>query len=229
MIAQNFHTIRNEMRACAKQCERQAEDVKLIAVSKRKPVELIQEAYDNGQLQFGENYLQEAAEKIPQLPADISWHFIGHLQSNKTKQAVALFDVIETVDRIKLAKLIDKHAKALQKNVSILLQINIGKEKQKGGVMPEEAELLLNQIRDETDLPVLGLMIIPPFSADAEQTRKFFIQTRKMAENFAKKHLFADNNKVELSMGMSGDFQVAIEEGATYIRIGTALFGAREK
>lgn len=228
MIAQNLDAILDDITRCAHRCGRAPDSVKLVAVSKRKHVTLIQEAYDNGQRLFGENYLQEAAEKIPQLPDDITWHFIGHLQSNKTKQAVALFDVIETVDRLKLAKLIDKHAKALQKRVSILLQVNIGMEEQKAGVPPEEAELLLNRIHEETDLPVLGLMVIPPYAADAEQTREYFTQTRLMAENFAQKQLFADNKKVALSMGMSGDYQVAIEEGATFIRIGTALFGARE-
>lgn len=228
MIAQNLDAILKDITCCAHRYGRDADSVKLVAVSKRKPVALIQEAYDNGQRLFGENYLQEAADKIPQLPVDISWHFIGHLQSNKAKQAVALFDVIETVDRLKLAKLIDKHAKALNKKISILLQVNIGMEPQKAGVLPEEAESLLTQIREQTDLPVLGLMVIPPYADDAEQTREYFIEARLMAEKFAQKQLFSDNKNVALSMGMSGDYQVAIEEGATFIRLGTALFGARE-
>lgn len=228
MIQDNYQTIRQKISQCAAGCNRAADSIHLVAVSKKKECALIQQAFDCGQRIFGENYLQEAAQKIPELPSSITWHFIGHLQSNKAKQAVILFDVIETVDSLKLAKLIDKHANALSKSIAILLQINIGREPQKAGVLPEETESLLRRISSETKLQVRGLMVIPPFSNNPEETRLFFRETRKLAEDFARKQLFTDNQNVVLSMGMSADFHVAIEEGATHIRIGTALFGARD-
>ena len=228
MIQDNYHTIREKISQCAIDCNRDPNTIQLVAVSKKKACALIQQVFDCGQRVFGENYLQEAAQKIPELSSSAKWHFIGHLQSNKAKQAVSLFDVIETVDSLKLAKLIDKHAQALGKSTAILLQINIGLEPQKAGVLPEEAESLLRQITSETKLRVLGLMVIPPFSDTPEVTRPFFKETRKLAEDFARKKLFTDNQNVVLSMGMSADYQIAIEEGATHIRIGTALFGARD-
>lgn len=228
MIQDNYQTIRQKISQCAANCNRDPNTIQLVAVSKKKESSLIQQVFDCGQRIFGENYLQEAAQKIPDLPPSAKWHFIGHLQSNKAKQAVSLFDVIETVDSLKLAKLIDKHANTLGKSTAILLQINIGREQQKAGVLPEEAESLLKQITSETKLQVLGLMVIPPFSDKPEVTRPFFRETRKLAEEFARKQLFTNNENVVLSMGMSADFHVAIEEGATHIRIGTALFGARD-
>ena len=228
MIQDNYQTIRQKISQYAADCNRDPDTIQLVAVSKKKESPLIQQVFDCGQRIFGENYLQEAAQKIPDLPLSAKWHFIGHLQSNKAKQAVSLFDVIETVDSLKLAKLIDKHANTLGKSTAILLQINIGREQQKAGVLPEEAESLLKQITSETKLQVLGLMVIPPFSDKPEVTRPFFRETRKLAEEFARKQLFTNNKNVVLSMGMSADFHVAIEEGATHIRIGTALFGARD-
>lgn len=228
MIKQNLEAIRQRIDAYARACNRDPHSIELVAVSKRKDSSLIRQAYDSGQHIFGENYLQEAAEKIPHLPAEARWHFIGHLQSNKAKQAVALFDVIETVDRLKLATLIDKHARALGRKIGILLQVNIGREPQKAGVLPEDAESLLREINSSTQLGVLGLMVIPPWAPDPEASRPFFQATRELALNLAAKQLFSDNTRVALSMGMSADYHIAIEEGATLIRIGTALFGARD-
>ncbi|WP_028584271.1 YggS family pyridoxal phosphate-dependent enzyme [Desulfogranum mediterraneum] len=228
MITTNFQQIRDQIAQCALDCGRDPQTVQLLAVSKRKPIELIKQARLCGQTLFGENYIQEAAEKIPSLPSDINWHFIGHLQSNKAKLAASLFDCIQTVDSLKLATLLAKHATAQNRSISILIQVNIGREEQKAGVAPEEVEGLLTQIRESTSIRVSGLMTIPPLAADPEATRPLFRATRELAESLAAKQLFSDNDNIQLSMGMSGDFPVAIQEGATIIRIGTALFGARE-
>jgi len=202
-------------------------EVTLVGVSKLVDAATIQEAVDCGHLVFGENYLQEAAGKIPNLPSSIRWHFIGRLQSNKAKQVVELFDVVETVDRLKIAKALDGHAKLLNKQLSILVQVNISREEQKSGVLPEDAAGLVRAIAQETDLKVCGLMTMPPFSDDSEQSRPYFRALRRLAKELAAEGLFADNEHIELSMGMSADYPVAIEEGATLVRVGTALFGNR--
>jgi hypothetical protein len=228
MIHDNLAHILMAIAQTAKKAGRNPDDIKLVAVSKTVDIDLMRQAMENGQMLFGENYLQEAAEKISLFPPGVTWHFTGHLQSNKVKQAVELFDVIETVDRWKIAKALDNHSKILNKKTSILIQINTGREKQKSGVFPEEAETLLHQIAQETDLNVLGLMTMPPFFLDPEKSRPYFRELKELAKRFATLNLFADNTHVELSMGMSNDFPVAIEEGATFVRIGTALFGARK-
>lgn len=227
-ITSNFKEIRESIQQAATQCGRSQDSIQLLAVSKKKGSKLIKEAYDCGQFCFGENYIQEAASKIPELPKKITWHFIGHLQSNKAKLAAELFDVIQTVDSLKLAKALDKHASVLDKKLSILIQVNIGVEEQKSGIAPDEAEKLIRNIRESTKLNIAGLMIIPPFTASPEMSRQYFKETKKLADGLAQKSLFSDNERVELSMGMTGDFQIAIEEGATIVRIGTALFGTRE-
>ena len=227
MISDNLAQIRSNITAAAAKAGRDASSIKLVAVSKFVPADRIQEALRCDQTLFGENYLQEATEKIPLVGADAKWHFIGHLQSNKAKLAAALFDMVETVDRLKIAKALDTHAKQLGKTLSILLQVNIGRELQKSGVLPEETKDLLLAIRKETDLPVLGLMTMPPFFDAPEKSRPYFRELRLLANQLAGQHLFSDNSRVELSMGMSGDYQVAIEEGATIVRVGTAIFGIR--
>lgn len=191
-------------------------------------IDKIQQVIDCGQTLFGENYVQEATDKIQHFPKTINWHFIGHLQSNKAKQVAELFDVVETVDRLNVALALDKYAKLLKKKLAILVQVNTGREKQKSGVLPDETESFLRLVRKETDLRVLGLMTIPPFSPNPEESRPYFRELKNLAELLAAQYLFTDNDNVELSMGMSGDYSVAIEEGATIIRVGTALFGARK-
>jgi pyridoxal phosphate enzyme (YggS family) len=227
MINDNLTHIRAAITQAAQQAGRNPADIKLVAVSKQVGIEGIRQAMACGQTLFGENYLQEAADKIPHCQGTASWHFIGHLQSNKAAQAAKLFDVIETVDRLKIAVALDKQAKLLDKNLSIFIQVNSGGEKQKSGIPGEEAENLLQQIREETDLSVLGLMTIPPFFPDPEKSRPYYSALRDLARRLADRQLFTDNANVELSMGMSDDFPVAIAEGATIVRVGTALFGAR--
>lgn len=227
MIRDNLSQILDTIAQTARNVGRDPKDIKLLAVSKGISIDQMQQAVDCGQLLFGENYLQEAVKKIPLLAGTIGWHFIGHLQSNKARQAAELFDVVETVDRLKVAKALDNHATLLKKKLSILIQVNIGREKQKSGIFPEETESLLRLIIKETDLRVLGLMTMPPFFSDPEKNRPHFKALRDLAKRLAARNLFADNENVELSMGMSGDYSIAIEEGATIVRVGTALFGAR--
>nr|WP_320012113.1 YggS family pyridoxal phosphate-dependent enzyme [uncultured Desulfobulbus sp.] len=227
MISDNLHQIQANIAAAAQKADRDPQAIKLVAVSKFVPIERIQEAVDAGQKLFGENYLQEAAEKIEQIKGNITWHFIGHLQSNKAKQAAALFPMVETVDRLKIARALDNQASQLGKELSILVQVNIGREAQKSGVLPEDTPELLRAIQTETELKICGLMTMPPFFDAPEKSRPFFRQLKNLAEELASQGLFSDNNKFELSMGMSGDYEVAIEEGATIVRVGTALFGSR--
>jgi len=227
MICDNLRHIRSTIAQTALACGRDPETIKLLAVSKGMGIDRISQAIDCGQTLFGENYLQEAADKIRQLPPTVGWHFIGHLQGNKARLAAGLFAVVETVDRLKVAQALDRQAKALNREVSILVQVNTGREQQKSGVLPEETGQLLRLIAQTTDLRVRGLMTLPPYSPDPEKSRPYFKILKQLAEQCAARQLFADNRRVELSMGMSGDYPVAIEEGATIVRVGTALFGTR--
>ncbi len=227
-ICNNLKKIQENITIAAERSGRPAGAVQLIAVSKRMDSGKIHQAIACGQYIFGENYLQEAQQKLPILDDNLRWHFIGHLQSNKARLAVKLFDVIETVDRIKIARAIDQHAAALNRDLRILVQVNIGREKQKHGVLPEDTEELLESIRQTTRLTVSGLMGMPPWSKDPETSRKYFRELKELSVLLSKQELFSDNNNVELSMGMSSDYVVAIEEGATMVRVGTALFGRRE-
>ena len=227
MIGDKLAKIMARLAAAARQAGRQPDEIKLVAVSKRVSWELIKQAADCGQLLFGENYIQEAQEKIPCLEKTLTWHFIGYLQSNKAKLAAQLFQVVETVDRIKLAQALDKHLAAMNKTMSILIQVNIGREPQKAGVLPERTGELIRQISPLKHLAIKGLMAMPPFEADPEKARPYFRQTRLLAEELRDQGLLPRQEPLELSMGMSGDFEVAIEEGATLVRVGTAIFGTR--
>ncbi|MDO5673967.1 MAG: YggS family pyridoxal phosphate-dependent enzyme [bacterium] len=209
------------------QAGREPGSVKLVAVSKTVPATLVQEAMDCGHMLFGENYLQEAQEKIPLLGAGPSWHFIGRLQSNKCRDVAALFNMVETVDRLKVAQRLNECAGALDRRLNILVQVNIGEEAQKAGVMPDETGPLLESIAACAHLSCHGLMALPPYFDKPEASRPYFRQLRQLGQQFAHKELFYNNHQVELSMGMSGDYIAAIEEGATIIRVGTAIFGAR--
>jgi hypothetical protein len=229
MIDRNLQDIRQKITETAIQCGRDPATIKLVAVSKKFPVSDIQEAIRAGQFLFGENYIQEAAQKKAEIGNTASFHFIGHLQSNKAKLAAQIFEMIETIDRYKLAAALDKELKYLGKTLDVLVQVNIGQEPQKSGVLPQDTEELLKRLLLLSNLKVRGLMAIPPYSDNPEQTRPHFKALRLLAEEMHKKNYFSDSTCVELSMGMSSDYTVAIEEGATLIRIGTALFGNRLK
>ncbi len=225
-IKENLAEIHERMDRAARRAGRTAGSVKLVAVSKLVSPERIKEAVDAGQSLFGENYLQEAQTKIGLFGPEIEWHFIGHLQSNKAKAAAGLFQMIETIDRVKLAKSLEKHLAEQNKVQSVLIQVNIGREPQKGGVLPEDCEQLLKELSLFPHLKIKGLMTMPPF-LEPEAVRPYFRQLRQMADNLVQKGLLGQDGTIELSMGMSGDFEVAIEEGATLVRVGTALFGER--
>ena len=227
MIRNNLLVIRATMEQAAVRAGRDPKTIRLVAVSKFVAPERIQEAADCGQTLFGENYLQEAADKIPRITGKVGWHFIGHLQSNKAAQAAVLFDMVETVDRLKIAVALDRQAQQLNKQLAVLIQVNVGREQQKSGVRPEAAEQLLRSIGEKTNLRACGLMTMPPFFDNPEKSRPYFKELRELAKHLAACGLFQDNERVELSMGMSADYPVAIEEGATIIRVGTALFGSR--
>ncbi len=232
MICDSLANIKERIANAARRSNRSPDEITLVAVTKRFSKENIGEAIGCGQYIFGENYIQESSEKILYLNKtfaeyNIAWHFIGKLQTNKARKAAEHFDVIETVDSVKLAKALEKHLAALGKSIKIFIQVNIGREKQKSGVLPEQCENLLQQLSGFEHLKVRGLMAMPPYFTDPEKTRPFFKEMRHLAEHLVSGKLIGVNEPVELSMGMSGDFEVAIEEGATVIRLGTALFGAR--
>ena len=231
MLLDNLTEIKDRIATAAAKANRLSENIKLVAVSKRVSAERILEALDLGHYIFGENYVQEALEKIflikNKAQQKAVFHFIGKLQSNKTKKAAELFDVIETVDSIKLGLLLEKHCAALNKPMAAFVQVNVGSEKQKSGLHPEKCEEILQRLHHCQFLKIVGLMTMPPYSADPENSRPYFVKLRQLAENMQAKGLLGLHGPVELSMGMSGDFEVAIEEGATVVRIGTAIFGDR--
>jgi PLP dependent protein len=226
-IKENLATIMNKIEQAALRADRNPKDIRLVAVSKKMPVDYVEKAMEAGQTIFGENYLQDAQKKIEKIGPGPEWHFIGHIQSNKAKNVASLFDMVHTVDRLKLAKALDSHARSIGKNLSVLVQINVGQEKQKAGVQPDEAEKLLKTLQQLKSLHVKGLMTMPPYKEKVEEVRPYFRALREMAEEYTRKEYFYQKEKVELSMGMSHDFEVAIEEGATLIRVGTAIFGPR--
>jgi pyridoxal phosphate enzyme (YggS family) len=227
MICANLQKIRSIIEETARGCGRDPKEVKLVAVSKYMPAAMIAEAHQCDQVLFGENYLQHAEEKITQLPPALHWHFIGHLQSNKAKMAAELFQMIETVDRLKITQALDRHAGSLEKKLDVLVQVNVGREPQKSGILPEEAKDLLQAMQSLTNLRVRGLMTMPPYGREPEESRPWFRALKKLSLELAETNCFYDNKAIELSMGMSGDFKVAIEEGATLVRVGTAIFGER--
>lgn len=227
MICENLFRLKEKIAAIAERCGRDPRGIELLAVSKRMTAEQIREAYHCGQHLFGENFVQEAVEKIPQLAPSLRWHFIGHLQSNKARHAARLFAMVETVDRLRLAAELNKHAAACGRTLDILVQVNVGEEPQKSGIAPQNVEQFVTELGTLQHLRVRGLMTIPPYAVDPELARPFFRTLKELADRCRDRGLFADNNSVVLSMGMSGDYPVAIEEGATQLRIGTAIFGER--
>jgi len=233
MLRENFTEIEQRIAAAASSTNRSLADIKLVAVSKNVPPEKILKAVAFGHSVFGENYVQEALEKIPyikkQAVQKTVFHFIGKLQSNKAKKAAELFDVIETVDSIKLGQALEKHCTKLNRSLEAYVQVNIGAEKQKSGIQPEDCENILRGLSSCQFLRITGLMTMPPFFPDPENVRPFYKQLRQLSEQLKTKGLLGRHGPVELSMGMSGDFEVAIEEGATVVRIGTALFGTRAR
>jgi pyridoxal phosphate enzyme (YggS family) len=222
---ERLRAVRGRIAAAAGRAGRRAESVTLVAVSKTIPVEGIREALAAGIGLLGENRVQEAREKITALPGRAAWHLVGHLQSNKARMAVQLFDCIQSLDSVRLAEEIDRHAAQVGKVQRCLVEVNLGGEAQKGGVSEGEVDGILEVVRRLPNLAVDGLMCVPPFLEEPEAVRPFFRRLRELAERLRG----AGQPLRELSMGMTGDFEVAVEEGATMVRIGTALFGTRPR
>jgi pyridoxal phosphate enzyme (YggS family) len=225
-ITDRYHYITAAITAAARRVGRDPKTVRLVGASKTVPTECVRQAVAAGLTILGENYLQEAREKIANLNLPVSWHFIGHLQTNKAAAAVKLFDLIHSVDRPSLAQALDRAAAKLNQLQDILLEVNLAREDTKSGVKFEELEDLLRFCAALKNLRVRGLMTMPPWFADPEQARPYF-QALRHALNRLQSLSLPGVDLSELSMGMSDDYEVAIEEGATLVRIGTALFGAR--
>ncbi|OTQ31293.1 YggS family pyridoxal phosphate enzyme [Gilliamella apicola] len=228
-VQDNLLNIKNEIAKIAKKCERDPNTIKLIAVSKTKPVEQVIEAINAGQLAFGENYVQEGVEKIQYFEKnipnnDLIWHFIGPLQSNKSKLVAEHFDWMHTIDRLKIAqRLNDQRPKDMAK-LNVLIQVNISQEASKSGVKPEEVADLVKQIVILPNLNLRGLMAIPEIENDYDKQLNVFTKMQQLLQSLQKDYPFMDT----LSIGMSGDMQAAIVAGSTMVRIGTAIFGARQ-
>ena len=225
-VSNNIDAVKKQIKETALACGRDPETITLIGVSKRKSADRVSEAIEAGLTHLGENYIQEAVDKIERLGKNSAcWHFIGHLQSNKAKFAVRYFDYIHTVDTVKLAREIDRQAAKSGKVQKIFLQINIAKEETKSGAGAKEAISLAREFNEFENISLDGLMCMPPFFSDPEDARIYFKRLRVIQEEIREKGL----EKIDhLSMGMSNDFRVAIEEGATMVRVGTAIFGGRD-
>lgn len=227
-IAENIVRVKERIEAAARRAGRSPEKIKLVAVSKTVEADRIRQAIEQGVESLGENYVQEAQKKIEELGHEVPWHFIGHLQTNKAKIAARLFDFIHSVDSLKLAKELSQAALRQKKVLPILLQVNIAGEGTKFGTSEAEVLQLLEQASKLSGILVKGLMILPPYFADQEESRPYFRALKELAETLARQKIPGVLME-ELSMGMSNDFEVAIEEGATLIRVGTAIFGTRSQ
>lgn len=226
MIRENLINVQNNIDAAAKRAGRDSRDITLIAVSKTKPVSMIMEAYEAGIRDFGENKVQELADKYEQLPKDIRWHMIGHLQRNKVKYLIGKTALIHSVDSLRLAEEISKEAAKKNVDVDILIEVNVAGEESKFGVSPENAYELVKEAAKLPHLHVRGLMTIAPFTDNPEENRKYFRQLQQLSVDITRKNV--DNVSVNiLSMGMTNDYEIAVEEGSTYTRVGTGIFGMR--
>jgi len=226
-VKNKLQSVMDRIKKAAVSSGRNPETVRLVAVSKTIPSETVRKAIDAGAEILGENYIQEARTKFNDLSSyPVSWHFIGHLQTNKAKYAVRIFDLIHSVDSFKLALELDKQAKKTGKIQHVLIQVNISDESSKSGISLQDTLKLVKEISVLNNLAIKGLMTMPPFFNAPEKVRPFFKNLRSLRDQISKEDI--DNVAIdELSMGMTGDFEVAIEEGATLVRIGTAIFGER--
>ncbi len=226
-ISDSVRIIQDRIHSVAERCGRNASDITLVAVSKTYPPEIVREAYNAGLRVFGENRVQEAEKKIAELSdLQAEWHLIGHLQTNKVKKVLPLFHLIHSVDSPKLIGVIDREMEKVGRTADVLLQVNVGEEESKSGVAAGELETLLEALQNAPRIRCRGLMTIPPYEPDPDEVRPYFKALRELGERY-RNDLLGVEERLELSMGMSHDFHAAIEEGATLIRVGTAIFGAR--
>ena len=227
MIQDNIAKVQDDIKAACNKAGRATEEVTLITVSKTKPISLLKEAYDAGSRDFGENKVQEMLDKIPEMPSDVRWHMIGHLQRNKVKYIVDKVYLIHSVDSVRLAEEISKEAIKKQVEVDILIEVNVALEESKFGTTTEEAVALVDEISKLPGIHIKGLMTIAPFVEEEEENRLIFRKLKQLSVDIAEKNI--DNVSMNvLSMGMTGDYRVAVEEGATYVRVGTGIFGERD-
>ena len=225
-IASNLTEIRARIETACRRCQRDPASVRLVAVSKTHPATSVDEAAAAGQELFGENYVQEFAAKAEEVAAPVQWHFIGSLQSNKVKYLAGKVAMIHSVDRLSLAEELERQWGKLDRILEILIEVNLGEEESKGGESSEAAIELVRRIATLPHLKICGLMALPPYLEDAEAVRPYFRRLRELSEQITAANMTGVVMR-ELSMGMSHDFEVAIEEGATLVRVGTAIFGAR--
>lgn len=220
-LAGNLDRVRRKIASAARRIDRDPDEIKLIAVSKTHPLDLVREAIAAGAAAFGENRVQEAEGKIPELGREgVEWHLIGHLQSNKARKAIQLFDVIHSVDSVELAERLERICiEEGREALSVLIQVDLAGEETKSGIQESDLPSLITYLKSCERLKLVGLMILPPFFNDPEATRPFFNRLREIRDRLLPGG--------ELSMGMSNDFEVAVEEGATMVRVGTAIFGER--
>ncbi len=227
-IRENLDNVRKNIAETCRRSGRDTEEVTLIAVSKTMPVEDLKAAYESGVRDFGENKVQELLDKIPQMPPDVRWHMIGHLQRNKVKYIVDKVCLIHSVDSLRLAEEISREAVKRNITVNILVEVNVASEESKFGAVPGEAAALVGEIARLPGISIKGLMAIAPFVEDAEDNRIYFRNLKQLSVDILRQN--ADNISVGsvLSMGMTGDYEVAVEEGAGYVRVGTGIFGKRD-
>lgn len=227
MIRENIIQVEENIGNACRRCGRNKGEVTLIAVSKTKPVSMLNEAYACGCRHFGENKVQELVEKQEIMPKDIKWHMIGHLQRNKVKYLIDKVYLIHSVDSVRLAEEISKEAVKQQTRVNILVEVNVAGEESKFGIKTEEALEFITEISKFPGISIKGLMTIAPYVENAEENRQYFVKLRQLSVDIMKKNI--DNVSMDiLSMGMTGDYQVAVEEGASYVRVGTGIFGERD-
>jgi PLP dependent protein len=225
-IADNLDRVREQIASAASNSGRSADDVELVAITKTHPAEKVREAIAAGQTLFGESRVQEARAKIPELPSNIRWHFVGHLQKNKVRQALPLFEMIHSVDSLALAHDIDRIAEEEGLYPRLLLEVNVAGEGSKFGFAPDHLREQMEALLALPRLSIEGLMCIPPLALESEESRKFFVQVRELRDSLEKE---LSMKLPQLSMGMTQDFQIGIEEGATLVRVGTAIFGERSR
>lgn len=225
-IAENLERVHAQISQAAKKAGREEEDVELVAISKTHDAERVREAHDAGQSLFGESRVQEARAKIPDLPSSLRWHFVGHLQKNKIRHALPLFELLHSVDSLELARDIDRIAQEEGLDPRVLLEVNVAGEGSKFGFPPDKLRDEMESLLSLGRLSVEGLMALPPIAPEAEASRKFFVQLRELRDALETQfHV----KLPQLSMGMTNDFMIAIEEGATLVRVGTAIFGERRR
>ena len=223
-VAANLELVQSRIAAAVEKAGRAADDVQLIAVSKKQDAEKVRAAFDAGQPIFGESKVQEARAKIPLLPSAVRWHFIGHLQKNKIRHALPLFEMFHSIDSLALAQDVQRIADEEGLRPRALLEVNVAGEGSKFGFAPEKLKEEMETLLQLGRLEIEGLMTIPPFAAEAEDSRRYFVQLRELRDELERDFAM---RLPQLSMGMSGDYEVAIEEGATFVRVGTAIFGER--